>query len=96
MSSGLGMDSILGSVAKDESSTQSQVALKDLFADVEFQASFPPISAAVSNNVSARYMLRRICKQSYAPIWEHFTHAHKFLNQVIKTSVIHIFLNELD
>ncbi|KAG0594486.1 hypothetical protein M758_UG081800 [Ceratodon purpureus] len=45
MSSGLGMDTILVPVAKDESRNQSQNTLEDLFADVEFQASFPPISA---------------------------------------------------
>jgi hypothetical protein len=53
MLSGLGMGTILVPVAKDEPNTQSQNALEDLFADVEFQASFPPISATASKNVSA-------------------------------------------
>lgn len=42
-------------VAKDESSIQSQNALEDLFADVEFQASYPPISATASNSVSTMW-----------------------------------------
>lgn len=68
MASGLWVDTIVVPVIKDESSTQSQNALEDLFADVEFQASFPPISATASNNVSTWCELQGTCIHAYFPI----------------------------